>query len=154
MPAFNWLLILLVPLTFTWKLMVEPPALHEMQGKIVRFLTIYSFEVTEQSLLDGLPIVRGARGDCRIVVAEALPDGSTRDLMRHVATTMDQFFFVFRGEIYDEQPTWLTATQDWWSRHLHKLGMARAEAPPIMVAATRSCGAKRLPWAELSGGNS
>lgn len=148
--AFNWLLVLLIPLTFSWKLMAKPPASHEMQGKVIRFLTVHGFGVTEQSRLDGLSIVRATRDDCRIVVAEASPDGSTRDLMRYVAATMDQFFVVFRGDIYDEQPTWLTVTQDWWTRYLHKLGLSAAEAPPIMVAATRSCAAEQLPWAEVS----
>src|SRR4051812_31692314 len=125
-PAFNWLLILLIPLTFAWKLLAEPPALHEMQEKIVRFLTIHKFDVTEQTLVGGATIVRATRGDCRIIVAEASPDGSTRDIMRHVATTMDQSFVVFRGNIYDEQPTWLTVTQDSWTRSLRKLGISQA----------------------------
>jgi hypothetical protein len=150
-PAFKWLLIFLIPLTFTWKLVAERPAPHEMQGHIVRFLMIHNFSATEQTLVEGVPIVRATMGDCSMIVAEALPDGSTRDIVRHVATTMDQHFVVFRGKIYDEQPTWLTVTQDSWTRFLRKVGIPQLEAPPIIVAATCSCGAERLPWAELSG---
>ena len=129
-PAFNWLLILLIPLTFSWKLVAEPPAVHETQGKIARFLANQGFEVTEQSLMDGLPVVRATAGDCDMLVAEASPDG------RDVTTTMDRSFVVFRGHVYDEQPTWLTVTQHLFIEFLRKLGIPQAEAP-IMVAATR-----------------
>jgi len=151
-PAFSWSLILLIPLTFAWKLVAEHPALHEMQANIVRFLTNHKFDVTEQTLVDGVRIVRATRGDCSMIVSEASPDGSTRDMIRRVATTMDQRFVVFRGNIYDEQPTWLTVTWDWWTRALHKLELSEAAAPPIMVAATFSCAAEQLPWARLSDG--
>jgi hypothetical protein len=152
-PAFNWLLILLIPLTFTWKLVAEHPAVHETQGKIARFLANQRFEVTEQSLVEGLPGVRATTGDCSMLVAEASTDGSMRNIIRrNVTTTMNRPFVVFRGHVYDEQPTWLTVTQHWWIGFLRKLGISNAEAPPIMVAATRSCRAERLPWAELWGG--
>ena len=141
-PAFNWLLILLIPLTFSWKLVAEPPAVHETQGKIARFLANQGFEVTEQSLMDGLPVVRATAGDCDMLVAKASPDG------RDVTTTMDRSFVVFRGHVYDEQPTWLTVTQHLYIEFLRKLRIPQAEAP-IMVAATHSCGAERLPWVEL-----
>jgi hypothetical protein len=151
-PAFNWLLILLIPLTLAWKLVGRPPALHEMQGKIVRFLMIHNLAVTDQTLVDGVPIVHATRGDCHIIVAEGSPDGSMRDVMRHFAAEMDRSFVVFRGNLYDEQPTLLTVTQDWSARFLRRLGIFQAESPPIMVAATPSCEAERMPWAELSGG--
>ena len=150
-PAFSWMLILFIPLPLTWKLVAGHPALHEMQGRIVRFLTTHNFDVTEQTLAGDFPIVRATRGDCSMMVAESSPDGSTHHIMRHVAKTMDQSFVVFRGHIYDEPSTWLTVTQDWRARFLRKLGISQAEAPPIMVAATCSCGAERLPWTELSG---
>jgi hypothetical protein len=150
-PAFKWSLIFLIPLTFTWKLMAEHPPLHEMQGHIVRFLIIHGFNVTEQTLVESVPIMRATKEDCSMIVAEASPDGSTRDVMRNVAATMDQHFVVFRGKIYDEQPIWLTVTEDWWTRYLRKVGISQPEVPPIMVAATSSCAAEQLPWVELSG---
>jgi hypothetical protein len=151
-PAFKWWLIFLIPLTFTWKLVAEHPAFYEMQGNIAQFLVIHGFNVTEQTLVESVPIMRATKADCSMIVAEASPDGSTRDLMRHVAATLDQHFVVFRGKIYDEQPIWLTVTEDWWTRYLRKVGMSQQfEVPPIMVAATGSCAAEQLPWAELSG---
>ena len=86
-----------------------------------------------------------------MILVEASPDGSTRDVMRHVGATLAQHFVVFRGKVYDEQPVWLTATEDSWTRYLRKLGIAQPEMPPIMVAETRTCAAEQLPWIELSG---
>ena len=151
-PAFKWSLVFLIPLTFTWKLVAQYPASHEMRGRIVQFLTIHGFNVSEQTLVESVPIMHATKGDCSMIVAEASADGSTRDVMRHVSATMDQHFVVFRDKIYDEQPIWLTVTEDWWSRYLRKVGIAQQpEVPPIMVAATHSCAAEQLPWVELSG---
>lgn len=150
-PAFKWSLILLIPLTFIWKLVGEQPALHEMQEHIVRFLTVQGFNITEQMPVKGVPITRATKGDCSMIVAEAAPDGSTRDMMRHLGSAMDQHFVVFRGTTYEEQPVWLTVTEDWWTKYLRKVGLAQPEMSPIMVAATSSCAAKQLPWSELPG---
>jgi len=38
---------------------------------------------------------------------------------------MDRHFFVFRGGIYSEQPTLLTATADWWTSYLRRLRLSR-----------------------------
>jgi hypothetical protein len=152
-PAYKCLLIFLIPLTLTWKLVAKNPALDEMQGRIVQFLTTHKFDVSTETLVGNFPVVRATRGDCSMVVLEASPDGSTRDITRRVTTAMEQSFVVFQGNIYTELPTWLAVTQDWWTRSLRKLGIAQAEASPIMVAATCSCAAEQLPWAELSGGS-
>lgn len=155
-PAFKWLLIFLIPLTFTWKLVAtENQASDELQPKILqqnigRFLENHNLHVTEDTPIDGVPVVRATSGDCSMIVAEVSPDGATRYVMGQLARAMDHSFIVYRGHIYGEQPTWTAITQDWWARALRKLGIARSQASSIMVAATRSCGAERLPWAELS----
>jgi len=151
-PAFNWLLVLLVPLTFSCKLVAERPTVHDTQGKITRFLINQGFEVTKQSLIKGSwTAVRAIKDDCRMLVAEASPDGSMRNIIRrHVTTTMDRPFVVFRGHVYHEHPTWLMVTQLWWIRLLRKLGISHEEATPVVVAASHSCETERLPWPELS----
>ena len=149
-PAFSRLLIFLIPLTFTWKLVAEPAALYDTQGSVTRFLSAHDFDVSEQTPVGAISIVRATRGDCNMVVADASSDGAKRYIMDHVARTMDRHFIVFRGKIHDGQPTWLIITQDWWARFLRKLGISRSQASPIMVAATFSCRAERLPWAKMS----
>jgi hypothetical protein len=83
-------------------------------------------------------------------IAEASPDGWNRDIIRDLAKT-NQPFFVFRGEVYTEQPTWLTVTHSLFSKHLHTLGIAGQQTPVLAVAATPACSADQLPWAELRG---
>ena len=147
-PRFKWLLIFLLPLTFVWKFVAEPPTPPQTQERIVRFLAIYDFNVAEETPVLGVPILRATRGDCRMIVAEGSADGSTRGIVRQFTTTTDQQFVVFRG--YSTQPTWLSVTQDRWTRYLRKLGISEPESPPIMVVASYSCGAEQLPWGELS----
>src|SRR5690348_3629828 len=101
-----------------------------MQGHIVRFLKVRGFSATEQTLVETVRIVHAIKGDCSMILVEASPDGSTRDVMRHVGATLAQHFVVFRGKVYDEQPVWLTATEDSWTRYLRKLGIAQPEMPP------------------------
>jgi hypothetical protein len=150
-PAFKWSLILLIPLTFTWKLLPESPATYEMQGHIVRFLTAHGFNIVEHTFVGTVQIVHAIKGDCSAILAEASLDGSTRDVMQHVDPMMDQHFVVFRGKVYDGQPVWLTATEDSWTRYLRRLRISQPVMPPVMVAESRSCAAEQLPWAELSG---
>jgi len=121
-----------------------------LQQNIRRFLENHNFHVTEQTPVDGVPVVRATRDDCSMIVADMSPDGATRYVMGQLARAMDHSFVVYRGNIYDERPTWIAITEDWWARAFRKLGIARSQASSIMVAATRSCAAERLPWAELS----
>ena len=72
------------------------------------------------------------------------------EAIRELAKTMDQLFIVERGKIHRRQSAWRTVTHAWWLRYLHKLGIARHEMPLIAVAATSSCNAEQLPWAELN----
>ena len=56
---------------------------------------------------------------------------------RRGATPVEQHFVVFRGKIYNEQPVWLTATEDSWTRYLRKLSILQSQIPPIMVVFLR-----------------
>lgn len=150
--AFKSLLIFLIPLTFAWKLVPEHQPPQNVQGSVTRFLTTHEFHVTEQTPTDSVLILRATKGNCSMIVAEASPDSATRYAMRHLATTLDQRFVVFGGEVSGEQPTWLTLAQVWWTKFLHKIGISMSDPVPIMVAANYSCNARRLPWGELASG--
>jgi hypothetical protein len=150
-PAFKWLLISLIPLTFTWKLVAPRPLAHETQQRIIRFLTAHKFNVIEETPVKGIPIIRATMGHCTMIVAEVSLDGSTLGMLRHLTTRMDQQFFVFHGTIYRQQPIWLAVTEGHWTKYLRRLGLSERRSAPIMVAATNSCNAERLPWTALSG---
>lgn len=118
---------------------------------MVEFLTRQKFDVvvTDRMILSDLPLIHATAGTCRMLVAEASPDGWNNLVIRDVAKGMDQLFLVYRNKIYSEQPTWLTITTYWWSRYLRKMGLVGHAMPLFAVAATAACDAKQLPWAEL-----
>jgi len=139
-------------LTFTWKLIVEGESADKTTESLRQFLTAHGFEVRAETPVNGVEILRATRDDCRMIVAEASPDGAARYVMPRLATTMDSRFVVYRGKVYDGQSGWLTMLEGWWARTLRRLGASRSPTMPILVAATRSCAAERLAWREFGGG--
>jgi hypothetical protein len=122
-----------------------------MTERMVAFLTHHQFEVrvTTQMNWNSFPLMHASAGACRLVIAEESADGWNADIIRDLAKTMDRQFMVYRGTIHFRPPGWLTLTHYWWSRYLHKLGLAAPEMPVIAVAETASCNAEQLPWTEF-----
>ena len=125
-PALRWLfplllLLVLVPLSFGWKLAVQRddsggPEERNDYLKVAEFLGRQRFSVTVAEKLEaGEPKVQGTAGACRILVAKSASDGSDRDRIRAYATAADTVFVVFGGRAYAEQPTWLTTFDSLWS---------------------------------------
>lgn len=148
--GLKWFVIGLVPLTLCWKLIAAPENVYGLKNDMVAFLSRYQFHVTEQTIVENMPIVHAELGACKIVMVEASPEGWSRDIFAQTARSMDHQFVVFGGAVYAEQPTWLTVTADWWSTYLRKLGIARPGIHVIAVAETRDCNAEGLPWKDLS----
>jgi hypothetical protein len=71
-------------------------------------------------------------------------------MISELATSTDRIFIVFRGNVYTEQPTWLTLVTHLWSRFLREMGFVRNTTPVIAVVATAPCDAERVPWDELN----
>jgi hypothetical protein len=149
-PAFKWLIALLLPLTLVWKVTAAPDASLELKDNLVEFLVHHQFEVVvlEESM-DTMPVIRATTGTCGMLVMKISPDGWQRDLIRDRAQATDRVFFIFRGKVYADQPTWLTAAAGLWSRELRKLGLRSHITPVIAVIAPELCNAERLPWDEL-----
>jgi hypothetical protein len=84
-----------------------------------------------------------------MLVMEIAPDGWQRDLVRDRAQATDRVFFIFRGKVYPDQPTWLTAADGLWSRQLQRLGLHQDVTPVVAVIASELCNAEKLPWDEL-----
>jgi hypothetical protein len=148
-PAFKWLVIALVPLTFGWKLVGGETTTSESKIDTPEFLSHHGFEVTKRTLGD-VSFSDATAGACRMIVVEVSPDGWSRDIIRQIVGTTEHQFFVFRGSTYTKQPTWLTISNHLWSRSLRMLGFARRDTPVIAVSATGPCGPEQLPWDELS----
>jgi hypothetical protein len=150
--ALRWSLVLLIPLTLGWKVVAAQRAPYQLKDRMIVFLTRHHLqvEVTDRMIVSDMPLINATAGTCRMQIVEASPDGSNRDVIRDLAKASDELFVVFRGEIYREQPTWLTVSHALWSRYLRQLGFSSSAMPIIAVAATTSCNARRLPWAELT----
>jgi hypothetical protein len=153
--ALKWFVLLLLPLTLAWKLAVRPGdsgvlTEQEAQLKVAEFLVRQHFTVAVFERSDeGQPMIRATSGICRMLVAKSPAIGWDRDLIRRYATAGDRVFVVFRGEVYAEQPTWLTVSDFLWSRFQRELGFKAQASPVLAVIATMSCDAERLPWVEL-----
>ena len=159
-PALRWLfplllVLVLVPLSFGWKLAVQRDDLGGLEErndylKVAEFLVRQRFSVTVAEKLEaGEPKIVGTAGVCRVLVAKSASDGSDRDRIRSNATPGDTVFVVFGGRTYAEQPTWLT-TFDWlWSKFRSELGFNAHATPVFVVIATKSCRAEQLPWHQL-----
>ena len=150
-------LILLV-LTLGWKVAISHGVFNELetkktddQRKIAEFLVRQHFTtaVSEKTTTD-LLVIRATAGACRMLVIESSYDGSDRDrIMRRYVSGTDTVFVVFGGRIYAEQPTLLTVSDFFWARFQRQLGLRAEAAPVLVVIATKSCEAERLPWSEL-----
>jgi hypothetical protein len=159
-PALRWLfplllLLVLIPLSFGWKLAVQRDnsgGLEERNDylKMAEFLARQRFTVSVAEKLEaGAPKIFGTAGACRVLVAKSAPEGSDRDRIGRYATAADTVFVVFGGRTYAEQPTWLT-TLDWlWSKLRGELGFNAHATPIFFVIATKSCGAEQFPWHQL-----
>jgi hypothetical protein len=134
--------------TFGWKLATSQTDGYDSRETLIAFLSKSDFLVTEQSIIEGIPVLYAQKGTCRLLVIEVSPEGWSQNIFQEASKSMDHRFYVFRGSVYSEQPTVLTATLDWWSSYLRRLGLSRREAPPIGVAAATDC-ADELPWANL-----
>jgi hypothetical protein len=156
-PGLKWLVLplLLLPLTLAWKLVARPaeeaaPNDRDIQARVAEFLNRQHFVVSAAERVgEGKPMLGASAGTCRMLIARATPIASDRDMIRQNASVGDSVFIVFHGQVYSEQPTWLTAADYLWSRFRRELGFASRSIGPLAVIAARSCDAERLPWAEL-----
>jgi len=147
-PAFSWLIIFTLPLTLGLKVVSGSSEFYESKADIGKFLLQQGFDIEEQTVA-GVPTIAAVLGSCRMRIVEASPNGWSRDWINQVLGA-ERHFIVYRGTIYSEQPTWRTFTENWWSKSLHKLGIAQRTPPVIAVSATASCNSEQLPWRELS----
>ena len=150
-PAFKWCISLLLPLTLVCKSVGGRDPSLEFKDKLIEFLVHNELDVvTVKEWMDAMPVIHATAGTCRMLVAEVSSDGWTQHLIRYHAEATDHVFFIFRGKVYAEQPTWLTAAAGLWSRQLQRLGLNQYVTSVVAVIASESCNAERLPWDKLN----
>ena len=139
-------------LTIGWKIAIQPDDQSYLTEDLVKFLERNHFNVVvTDEVVNDTPIIRATTASCHLQIARLTPDGSNRDLIRHLAAGTDGSFIVFRGTVYAQQPVLWTVLNYLWSRFLRELGLIEHITPVISVAVNSSCNAEQLPWGELQG---
>ena len=132
---------------------IQPDNQDSLTEHLVKFFERNRFNVVvTDDIVNYMPIIRATSASCDLQIARLTPDGSNRDLIRHLTAGTDRSFIVFRGEVYTRQPVSWTVLNYLWSRFLRELGLTRHVAPVIAVASNTSCDAENLPWRELQNG--
>ena len=150
--VFRWFIAGVLLLTIGWKVAIQPDDPNYLKEDLVKFLERNHFSVVvTDEMVNYTPIIRATTASCHLQIARLTPDGSNRNLIRHIAAGTDRSFVVFRGTVYAQQPVLWTVLHYLWSRFLRELGLIRHITPVINVAADSSCNAERLPWGELQG---
>ncbi|OKO90690.1 hypothetical protein AC629_04335 [Bradyrhizobium sp. NAS80.1] len=146
--AHKWLVIVFLPLTIAWKVVVKPENPVEIQNAILEFLAKQRFDVnvTDEGM-EYMGVIEARSPSCRLRVARVSPLGHETFLVRHGSATSDRAFYVFRGAVYAEQPVRLTIASYFWFRFLRELGLVTRV--PSVLAVVTSCAAEQLPWSEL-----
>ncbi len=150
--AFRWSIAGVLLLTIGWKIAIQPDDPNYLKDDLIKFFERNHFNVVvTDEMVNYTPIIRATTASCHLQVARLTPDGSNRDLIRHLAAGTDRSFVVFRGTVYTQQPILWTVLDYLWSRFLRELGLVRHITPVIAVVVNSSCNAERLPWGELQG---
>ena len=150
--AFRWSIAVVLLLTIGWKIAIQPDNQDYLAEDLIKFFERNHFDVVvTDEIVNYMPIIRVTSASCDLQIARLTPDGSNRDLIRHLTAGADRSFIVFRGAVYTRQPIPWTVLNYLWSRFLRELGLIRHVTPVIAVAANTSCNAESLPWRELQG---
>ena len=134
-----------------WKIAIQPDDPNYLKEDLIKFLERNHFSVVvTDEMVNYTPIIRATTASCHLQIARLTPDGSNRDLIRHIAAGTDRSFVVFRGAVYAQQPILLTVLNYLWSRFLRELGLIRH------CSGYHRCGelilqCRTTPWGELEG---
>jgi hypothetical protein len=150
--AFRWFIAGVLLLTIAWKVAIRPDDQNYLKEDLIKFFERNHFNVVvTDEVVNFTPIIRATTASCQLQIARLTPDGSNRDLIRHLAAGTDRSFVVFRGTVYDQQPVFWTVLSYFWSRFLRELGLIEHITPVISVAVNALCNAERLPWERAAG---
>jgi hypothetical protein len=123
--AFRLFIAAALLLTIGWKIVIRPDDQNYLKDDLIKFFERNHFNVVVTDEV-GHPdtIIQATTASCHLQIARLSPDGSNRDLIRHLAAGItDRSFVVFRGTVYAQQPVFRTVLNYFWSRFLRKLGL-------------------------------
>jgi hypothetical protein len=148
--AFKMLLTVALVASVAWKVVVATKHPTDWRNDLVEFFERNHFNVVvTEEFVTHVPVIRANAASCQLQIAKITPDGSDQSVVRHLANGTDRLFFVVRGRVYTQQPTFWTQIDYLWTERLRELGLIKQLSPVIAVATNASCNAEQLPWAEL-----
>ena len=142
-------LVLILAVTISIKvvgLRVDKPSSEKLHAAIVALLSNAGFAVEQKVLLSGIEII-GQSSNCRITVRDAFPQGYNLDTIVAWTPKDAQLRYAFRGELFQQPPTYRATAAFFWTRTLRQFGLNIAWSPMLAIASTGSCAP--LPWGEL-----
>ncbi len=119
--------------------------------RLERFLAAAGLEVAATEFwTGGIPVIRGRRGACQVLVLSAAALGWSGDMVSRLADAGDEVFSVIDGQVFADPPGWPAALRLRWTRLLHGLWLAPRPAVVLAVIARPACDARAWRWAALT----
>jgi len=157
-PALRWFVALLLALMLGLKWAgsnVAPSLTGQSEGQlgersVSEFLVRNHFRIIEsREVVFGMQLLVADAPFCQLKIALGSSRGWHRDIIQNLVAGSANTFVVFGGQIYREQPMWLTVSDFLWARFLIGLGFKANFTPVITVIEGANCNAEGLPWKEL-----
>jgi hypothetical protein len=145
----------LLVLTLSFKVAAGMHQFVPGQDEMVRtymatFLSRHGFQQDRVIAIQSPIGASGHSDGCQLVISELAYQGWQRDFIRRVVSEEDQFFFLFRGHKYQDQPVWLTRLSGYRNTFLRKLGFNAPVEPVLGIVASPPCDLNAMPWQELA----
>jgi len=103
--AFRLFIAVVLLLTIGWKIAIRPDDQNYLKDDLIKFFERNHFNVVvTDEVVNPTTIIQATTASCHLQIARLTPDGSNRDLIRHLAAGTDRSFVVFRGTVYAQQP--------------------------------------------------
>ena len=84
--AFRWSIAGVLLLTIGWKIAIQPDNPNYLKDDLIKFLERNHFNVVvTDETVNYTPIIRATTASCHLQIARLTPDGSNRDLIRHLS---------------------------------------------------------------------
>jgi hypothetical protein len=90
------------------------------------------------------------RKGCEMRIYLASPEGWHRDIIRRLGEAQLSSFFVYDGEIFDEQPVWTTWLEFQMQRIKSTLGLQNATKPVLGISSSAGCRRNEIIWSKLA----
>jgi hypothetical protein len=126
----------------------DRPSDEKLNEAIVALLSRAHFAVEQNALVSGVEIV-GRAPDCRIAVRDAFPQGYNLEAIATWAKDA-QLHYAFRGELFEQPPTYRATAAFVWARALRQFGLHPAWSPLLAIASTGTCALNTLAWGGLN----